>query len=125
MLIPTREETIDRFGGLYARHLLYKAEVEGPMETLKKQIRGWYENQAAEAEFTAKGHEFTAILSKKAKERKITNIRKLARFLGKVFWDVCTVGMEAIDKYTTEEQRAKFLAEGLTGSRTVKAVRNP
>jgi hypothetical protein len=95
------------------------------MEALKEQVRGWYVAGPPEKETTAKGHQYTVILSPKAKERKITNIRKLARTIkDDTFWTVCTVSMGAIDRLTTAEQRATFLTESQTGSRTVKAVPN-
>jgi hypothetical protein len=52
-LSPTRAEVIDKFGTLYAKSLIYKVEVEHPMEALKNQIRGWYANEPADLEITA------------------------------------------------------------------------
>lgn len=106
--------------------MLYKAEVEHPLEALKNQIRGWYASEPPELEITASGNEYTVILSPKAKERKITNIRKLARKMKDAFWAACTVPLGAIDRFFPKpEDRADLLAESQTGSRTVKAVRNP
>lgn len=91
-------------------------------DALRKEIAGWYDGENATVGFVAQGAEFGVIVGPRARERRVTNMARLAKLLGKRLVDYCTVPLSAIDRLFDAEQQKEFITESQTGSRTVRVI---
>jgi hypothetical protein len=126
---PERSKVIDRFGDLQAKFDLLKPEAK-EMTALASQIRTWIgyppHLPKPNESLILEGNRYKVVVGAQEKERTITDMRKVYRLWGvSAFLERCKVTLGLIDKFTTEEQRAKFITEKQTGSRSLDAVHIP
>lgn len=68
------------------------------------------------------GTEYCFHVSAKSMQRTIPSMKEVAKMFGPLFMEVASVSMTDIDKYLTEEQKAKVLIEDRTGARRGELV---
>jgi hypothetical protein len=72
-----------------------------------------------DAEFEELGSRFKAKVSKQGTERKVTDVEKVSKLMGKkVFWSLAKVNLGDIDKYLTPEEKLDVI----TTSRKPRSV---
>ncbi len=93
-------------------------------EALRKKIVSAYEDQAEDQSFQAEGERWTVKLSPKTTKRafKPGALKRLAAFLGDVFFKIAQVPLGEFENHVTVLDRSKYIVESQTGHRTVEAV---
>lgn len=119
-----RSAVIDELGRLQNKLALMKPDEKRANE-LKKLVESWYEDQPADASFTAEGRIYQVQVSARKLERSVPldKIKKLFRdFTLPKFLNMVRVSLTDFDRTVPEDDRARYLNSGQTGSRTVNTV---
>lgn len=121
MLQTERAAIIDEYGELSRKVKEFKPTADRAA-ALGKTIAAWYDDRPAEDSFTAAGERFTVQVSARSNKRFISNMVKLARILGKRFYEVAFVRLEDVDKFVDPALHPKVLGSSRCGNRRVDAV---
>lgn len=88
-------------------------------DELREQLLATLSDLAPDDTRQVEGSLYVADVSAQSKDRVIRDMRKLARKLGKGFWEHANLPMGKLDKLLLPAEQSKFLAEE-RGARTVK-----
>lgn len=113
---------IDEYGDLDAKVTLFKPTLNRH-EEVRKLIQGNFVASLAGASYTEHGTRFTCIVGPRENERKITDMRKLAKILKDRFFAICSVALKKLDaEGLSDEQLKGLVTQDRTGTRSVKVV---
>lgn len=123
---PTREQLVDEFGELDRQIAALKPKLDR-YESLKKEIRGWYQDHAADQPAIASGAVYEIQVSARGRERSLSLKAKLTVFakLKKArFVELASITLTAIERAPElgEEFLAKICEWKQTGARTLIVV---
>ena len=114
-------QLIDEYGDLDAKVTLFKPTLVRHEET-RKLIQVCYGASAADQSFIEHGARFTCIVGQRENERKITDMRKLAKLLKDRFFSICSVPLKKLDAELPADQHIGLVTQARTGTRSVKVV---
>ncbi len=116
-----RKKIVDQAGALAAELAPMKAK-EKALNALKATIRTWPEEDsiAAEAGAAYRGAKHVAMVTPKENKRSFRSMRRLAKFLGTIFWQKCSFSVTEWDKLDLPNKPTDLLVEERTGSRSVE-----
>lgn len=115
-----RKRIVDEAGDLAAELDGLKAKADR-LDGLKKTIRAWADDDgiAANAKVAYRGAKHVSTVSDRTAQRRFRSMRKLAKFLGKLFWDHCEFSVTLWDGLELPNKPADWLVKEQTGSRKV------
>jgi len=120
-LTAKQRAIVDEFGELEGKVAEFKA-VTDRCNKLKREILSWFDDSAAGEAFVAVGSTYTVEVSARRTERTILDLARLAKKLGKVFWERCSFPVKVLDKLLEEEEIPIYISEAQSGLRTVVRV---
>jgi hypothetical protein len=121
-IVTLRPRVVDEFGELSRQIAAFKPVIDRH-KVLEREIASWYDSDNPAEAYEIEGSVYTAQVSARKRERRIVDMGKLFRHLGKLdFIRWCTFPLSAIDKLIASDLQSEFLTEERTGSRSVKAV---
>jgi hypothetical protein len=92
-------------------------------EKLRKTIRGWFVDSAAEATFTVFGAQYVAEIGAQTNERKVISMERLMQRLGAAeFLGQCSFSLTALDAIIAPGDQADLTQTLQTGPRGLKIV---
>lgn len=117
-----RSSLIDEFGDL-DQDLSPFAKKLRRRDDLRKQIQSWYAEEGGNQTFIAAGDRWGVSIGEKAHKREFKPgcMRRLATFLGALFFKVCRVNLEDFDAHVPIGERARFVVESQSGYRKIEA----
>jgi hypothetical protein len=124
---PVRVAIVDELGALDTELGPQLAILKPKMkrfDELRKMVASWYDEEAPEADFQASGDKFTAVIEARGWERRITDMRKLAKILTHaLFFEHCSFALGKFDKLVDVEKHKDLVVKEQTGTRTVTVIR--
>ncbi len=120
---------VDELGGLEADLVTLNAEpvfaksreMAARIDALKFDLRSRADATLADDQTVVlPGDSYVATIGKKANKREITDIRGIAKFMGKDFFKIVSVALKDVDDYLNPEQREQCIKSERTGSRSIK-----
>jgi hypothetical protein len=86
-------------------------------------INGWVADSDADAGYIAGGNRYDIHISPRAKQRRVKDMGRLFRLLGRVkFLTLCKVGVETIERELPLAEHGKVLVQERTGPRRLEPV---
>lgn len=124
--ISARAKIVDEYGEV-TRRLALCAPDEQMEKLLRDKINGWFENDPREGPLTANGRKWQVQLSAKRNQRTFSDKKKAFNLLRKrLGFDgliaVLDIPLGVLDKNASDSERACFLVEERSGSRTLSVV---
>jgi hypothetical protein len=114
---------IDEYGDLQAELAAMKPK-QARAAILKQELAARFAWAAESQDYIEHGKRYDLVVSACANERdfKPDAMRKLARFLGKLFWPLCKISLEDFDDHIALPLRKQYVTESQTGARRMKAI---
>jgi hypothetical protein len=117
---------VDEFGSLeteLAPQLAALKPKTKRYDELRKLIASWYEAEPAESDFQAPGVEFTAIIEARGFQRRITDMKRLAKILTHaLFFEHCSFALGKFDTLVGDKHPDLVVNER-TGTRAVAVIK--
>lgn len=123
-VVEIQSQTVEEFGQLDAKVKAF-APTKDRHEALRKKIQAWYDKDAANKAFHPESAHYVATVGERSMERTLTDMKGLAKHLGRQFWKLCTMRLGDVDAHVTEPDRAQFVNTKQTGSRKVTVAPKP
>ncbi len=120
---------VDTLGGLEADLATLQAEpvfakareIAERIDDLKGELRARCDaTLSPEQSVELPGESYVATVGKKANKRSITDVRAIAKFMGRDFFKIVSVALKDVDDYLNPEQREQCISSDRTGTRSVK-----
>lgn len=122
LLLPEQAKIADEFGRLEEELARYR-RLQRRRDQIRDEILAWFPDQPAAESVRFETNAFAFEITPKAWERRIRNIRVLAKRLGTaLFFRHCRIPLEVIDAHLLPEERAEHIVESQTGPRRIIAV---
>lgn len=117
-----QRKMIDEYGELDRRKQLHAAD-EARYETLKRAIKGWFDQAPADADGIVEGDLYRLHLSARERERKIRDMKELADVIGiEKLLELASVALTALENIMGKARVDALTVEVRSGSRRIKAV---
>jgi glutamine synthetase type III len=118
---------VDRLWTLDNKLAPFKSDIY-ERDKLRKKIAARFDDEDATKSFIAPGETTPGVeVSARTNRRdfKPGALKKLATFLGELFWPLAKVSMEDFEDHVTILDRDKYVVESQSGYRYVKAIPSP
>jgi len=119
---PTSAELIDELGDLQ-KQIAAAAPLAKRAAAIRETILGWTKGLKATASATFDGTRYVAVVGACQNKRTIKDAAKVFDRLGKkVFLEVCSVALSAIEEHVPLPERPHYIEESLTGPRRLEVM---
>lgn len=117
-----QRKMIDQYGELDRRMQLQHFDT-ARYETLKRAIKGWFDDVPADADAIVEGDVYLLHLSARERERRIRDMRELVDVIGldKVL-ELATVAIGALEDLLGKSRVSQLTVDARSGSRRIKAI---
>ena len=119
---PTSAELIDELGDLQ-KQIAAAAPLAKRAAAIRETILGWTKRQKAMATATFEGKRYVAVVGGCQNKRTIKDLGKVFDRLGKkLFLEVCSVPLGAVEEHIPLPERPDYIEESATGPRRLEVM---